>query len=115
MLPALMILGPVVAPLVVAVIVFIVIAAITGTTVASTTSLPTSVRVALAFLVGGFVAAKAHSWAKGQINAAMYDQQHYTPASSAPMMQYTQPPIAPVMQSTGGLPPVNIPAHLMPQ
>lgn len=112
MLP-LMIFGPVVAPLIVAILVFIVIAAITGAMAASA-SLSTPVRVGLAFLIGGMAAAKAHSWAKGQVDAVMYGHQQYA-STQMPMMQYTPVTSSAPVGSSGGLPPVNIPAHLLPQ
>lgn len=112
MLP-LLIFGPVVAPLIVAALVFVVIAAITGTSIAATSSISTPVRVGVAFLVGGFVAAKAHSWAKNRVNDMMYSHQS---TSHNTISEVRAPePSAPSMRPMGGLPPVDIPAHLVPQ
>lgn len=107
--------GPVVAPLIVATIVFIVIATITGTSIASiSSSIPTPVRVGIAFLVGGLVAAKAHSWAKGRVDAMMYSQSSLGSSTSQPITYSPAQPRTSAMSSSGGLPPVNIPAHLVP-
>lgn len=116
MFPALFILGPVVAPLIVAVLVFIVIAAIAGTTVAAATDLSASFRVAIAFLIGGLAAAKAHSWARGQVDMAMHRGTQYNSLANTQESVYTSPPKSSTTTalSSGGLPPVNIPAHLMP-
>lgn len=115
MLPLLLALGPVVAPLVVATLVFIVVAAITGTSIAATTgSISAPVRVGIAFLIGGFVASKAHSWTSGQINNARYRQSSASSSTSSSMPALVSVP-ASTSAPTGGLSPVNVPAHLMPQ
>lgn len=102
--------GPVVAPLVVATLVFIVIAAITGG-IASSIKLSTPIQVGLAFLIGGLAAAKAHSWANAKVNTMMHGYQQYTSANSVPVKQHVSEPAS----SSGGLPPIVMPAHLMPQ
>lgn len=107
----LLVFGPVVAPLVVAVIVFIVIAAITGT-ISAEIKLPTPVRVGLAFLIGGLVAAKSHSWARGRVDKMLHTQQQL--GSYTQSMEQLPQPSTPA-PSSGGLPPINVPAHLIPQ